>query len=139
MFFSNFIGAPSATIFKNDNNIIFDEKLIWAVDIDFYISWLSKHKTFGYCDIPLINVTTNDPDQVTFNCENNMCIEIKEYFYLNKKLDFSAADNARLFLFYLKLFKKYKIKGIADLRQCGQLGLAPKIARYVLAFIDLVY
>ena len=41
LFFANFIGAPSTTIFRRDWFVPFDSKLKWVVDIDFYISVLS--------------------------------------------------------------------------------------------------
>ena len=39
----NFIGAPSATIFRNIDSATFDAKTIWYVDIDFYIQLLIKN------------------------------------------------------------------------------------------------
>ena len=39
----NRIGPPSVTLFKKDDAIIFDLRLKWLVDIDFYIRYLEKY------------------------------------------------------------------------------------------------
>src|SRR5438445_942085 len=57
LFFANFIGSPSATIFrKNDEK--FDSELKWVVDIDFYIRMLKRHSAFIFIKEPLIGVTS---------------------------------------------------------------------------------
>ncbi|MGZ4055250.1 MAG: glycosyltransferase family 2 protein, partial [Bacteroidia bacterium] len=43
LFFSNYIGAPSATIFRNGKNIIFDTQLKWLVDVDWYIQMIQDN------------------------------------------------------------------------------------------------
>ena len=38
VYHANYIGAPSATIFRK-KNVFFDSNLIWLIDVDFYISY----------------------------------------------------------------------------------------------------
>src|SRR5450432_111530 len=40
---ANHTGPPSITIFRNDPEIFFDNRLKWLVDIDFYIRYLKKY------------------------------------------------------------------------------------------------
>ena len=42
---ANRIGPPSVVIFKKDLNVLFDSRMRWLVDIDFYIRYLKKHGT----------------------------------------------------------------------------------------------
>lgn len=68
----NMIGGPSAVLFPRSANILFDENLIWLVDVDFYLNLYFK----GYRSI-----YTSDKLYCTFMDENNItnrCIKDKD-------------------------------------------------------------
>jgi len=109
LFFGNIIGAPSATIFRRNTHEIFDQKLKWVVDIDFYIRLLKKNDFVGYCDEALICTPDKASHQVTQLCINNKAIELFEYIYLFNKIYHKDIKLYKYYIFFIKLFKKYNV------------------------------
>jgi glycosyltransferase involved in cell wall biosynthesis len=83
---SNYIGCPSATLFYNDRNITFDEKLIWVVDVDAYMR-IAKRMTSALINNPLINVSLAEGDHVTSTISKNKPLMLSEVCYLFDKVD----------------------------------------------------
>lgn len=82
----NYIGAPSVTIFRNNQGIIFDKNLIWLVDIDFYIRFFQRERHFATTSESLINIGVS-PTQITESCKNDKTLILSEFVYLNEKLN----------------------------------------------------
>jgi glycosyltransferase involved in cell wall biosynthesis len=138
LFFGNFIGPPSATIFRNKKELFFDKKLKWIVDFDFYIQCLLKNKNYGFSDEPLITSISGALHNVTNSCINNKEVEIYEYLFVLKKIKFESLiiDKRYIFFFY-NLFSKYDIKSIKEIRKAGFLGTIPLFIRIII-FIKMV-
>ncbi|MDL2222599.1 glycosyltransferase [Bacteroidales bacterium OttesenSCG-928-M11] len=81
----NFVGAPSAVIYRNAQPEYYDEQLIWKVDVDFYVRFLRKYPTFVYIDEPLINIGIS-VNQISRRCEDNSELIRKEESYIENKL-----------------------------------------------------
>jgi glycosyltransferase involved in cell wall biosynthesis len=81
----NWIGAPSATIYRRSVSARFDERLIWVVDIDFYLSILTSTSRFTYSDEPLVSTTDGATHQVTSSVLKDPRLELFEWFYLYGK------------------------------------------------------
>ena len=81
----NWIGAPSATIYRRAVGSRFDERLTWVVDIDFYLSILTSAPGFAYSDEPLVSVTDGAAHQVTSSVAEDPRLELFEWFYLYGK------------------------------------------------------
>lgn len=118
----NFIGSPSATIFKKNKEIYFDPKLKWVVDIDFYIRFLEIFRGVSFIDMRLVSITSEDPRQVTAYSQNNKEIELFEWFYVFNKIykdSRSPFQNIVFFFQNLKflryLLKKYKVRSVSEL------------------------
>lgn len=79
---ANYIGAPSATIFKN-TTVRFDERLRWLVDLEFYMRLLQNGQ-MGFTDEPLICIGMHK-GQETQKCSNNKGLIKKEYTYVFNK------------------------------------------------------
>ncbi|HTQ29280.1 MAG TPA: glycosyltransferase, partial [Puia sp.] len=79
----NVIGPPSVILHKNDRRALYDNKLKWLVDIDFYMRSLAGRKPV-YIDRILVNVGTGE-FQVTTDCFRLRPVEIPENFYLLNK------------------------------------------------------
>ncbi|MFH1822836.1 MAG: glycosyltransferase family 2 protein [Patescibacteria group bacterium] len=109
LFFGNIIGAPSATIYKSSIKEIFDNKLKWVVDIDFYIRLLNKNREFTYCKKPLICTPNKASHQVTQLCKNNKEIELFEYIFLFSKIYNKDTKLSKYYIFFINLFKKYNV------------------------------
>lgn len=99
IYVGNVIGAPSATIFKN-NRLLFDIKLRWLIDMDFYLSFmrgvkffnkskvdnLSKNTKicFAHTDEPLVSIGISE-DQLTNYCIKHPNVARFEYLYVARK------------------------------------------------------
>lgn len=88
LFWGNFVGAPSATIFRKHNAPKFDENLKWLVDIDFYIALLQINPVFVFSEKPLTSTTSMSDFQVSASFRQNGLLQLYEYYYLRKKLNF---------------------------------------------------
>jgi glycosyltransferase involved in cell wall biosynthesis len=126
LFNGNLIGAPSATIFRNHKNILFDPNLKWLVDLDFYIRMLQQNSFLVYCKKPLV-VTFAAQGRVTDLCLENKEIEIFEYFYVFHKLTknvtfFKSIRLQASFLYLITICQKYDIRNIKEINACGYNG-----------------
>jgi hypothetical protein len=84
LFTGNYIGSPSATIYRR-NNMEFDNKLKWLVDLEYYIRMLQANKKFAYTTKPLVSIGIGDM-QVTNECIADKDLNVSEYSYVYKKL-----------------------------------------------------
>jgi glycosyltransferase involved in cell wall biosynthesis len=85
VFPNNFIGAPSATIYRRSMNLKFDEKLKWFVDVDFYIRALKQNPQFIF--IPAYTVCCSSGDySVTHECQNGIRTRLFEWAYVYSKI-----------------------------------------------------
>lgn len=84
LYLGGFIGAPSATIFRN-HSCEFDDKLQWLIDSDFYMSLvLNSEKEINHSLEPLVSIGVSS-SQLTNSCATNKDINIFEYSYLFEK------------------------------------------------------
>lgn len=125
LFLGNFVGAPSATIYRSKVNRKFDSRLKWVVDIDFYISVLKDNNNFIFCSKPLVCITNGAPSQVTSECTGNKSIELFEWLYLYLKIRKEQIPGYGHIKFFWDLFKKFKVKSVNELYD---LGLMPPIS-----------
>lgn len=86
LYFGNFIGAPSSTIYRKNISLKYDKKLKWLVDVDFYIKILNINNNFVYSKKPLIQITARGNHQVTREVEKNRFLQAEESIYLYKKI-----------------------------------------------------
>jgi len=63
--FGNFIGAPSATIFRQRPGFRFDGRLRWVVDIEAYLQLIGRQPKFEFISATLVCITSNGAHQVT--------------------------------------------------------------------------
>jgi len=83
---NNFIGCPSATLFYNDKNFSFDEKLIWVVDVDAYMK-IAKYMKSVLINKTMINVSLSEGDHLTSVISRNKSLMLSERCYLYNKVD----------------------------------------------------
>lgn len=137
LFFGNFIGAPSATIYRKDLGVRFDENLKWVVDLDFYYSILRLNSNFCYTEKPLVSVCIGGDDRVTYECENNKCVEIYEWFYFYKKLSCVDSYDFCYFKFFWNLLKKYRISSLEEIFVCGVSAPVPGYVEQIMHCLDI--
>lgn len=83
LYIGNYIGAPSATIFRN-KQIMFDDNLKWLVDLELYMRILKNGGTCIAISEPLVSIGINEK-QLTNGCVNNYKLQVREYSYILKK------------------------------------------------------
>ena len=110
---TNIIGPPSAVIYKNDTQFVFDDKFKWLVDIEFYARYQLTHGSL-YVPRPLVNIGLNE-FQVTKQSSLVREIEIPEYFRFFSKAGFGQLNNIMVYDAWWRLFRNLKIKSAADI------------------------
>lgn len=103
LFTANFIGAPSATIFRRKEGFRFDPALKWLVDVDAYVRILRGGQTIGYSPEPLINVTELAPHQITRAVEADSTLQFIENVYVYKSLGLTGIQRLRFAWFFANL------------------------------------
>ncbi len=136
LFKNNIVGAPSTIIFRRKEDLLFDKNMKWLVDLDFYIRILSTNKNFEYSN-DVLTVTFKAGGRVTEFCENNMEIEIFEYFYLINKLNknpklIRSKGFRRAIVKVINICKKYTINSIDEVRSSGYNDEIPKLIQFYL-------
>ena len=106
IYLGNYIGAPSVTIWRNQNDY-FDERLTWIVDMEMYYRILLKNSKIAFTDELLVSIGIHE-EQLTNSCENNFKLLKDEYGYFLRK--HRLYKNAYIYE-YMKMVKHY----------CGQL------------------
>ncbi len=136
LFYRNIIGSPSSTIFRKKINIFFDNATKWVVDIDFYIRALEKNKKFYFHKEPLVCVSDQCLHQITATCKNNKEIEIKEYFYLYKKIN---KNNYAIIKKIWELIKKYNIKSKNEIKDLTNNKKIPLYLNILIIYNKIIY
>lgn len=117
LFFKNLIGAPSATIYRKEMAVKFDNTFKWLVDIDFYISALTKNNSVQYIEKPLICTIHGMETQVTQQIEYDKKIQISEHVLLFSKSVNHVKSQKNYFAFFDELFLRYDVNSMEDLKQ----------------------
>jgi glycosyltransferase involved in cell wall biosynthesis len=122
LFLGNFIGAPSATIYRAKIKEQFDENLKWLVDVEFYIRLLLKNPEVVYLARPLVATIAGAKHNITGDCSGNKAVEIFENFYVYDKIKMVLSprhsQQYQQFI-YENIIKKYQIKSIAEIKSTG--------------------
>ena len=136
LFLGNILGGPSAVIFKRNTPELFDEKMKWLVDVDFYIRIIGKAGQISYCNEALVT-TYGAEGRVTDYCIDNPEVEVFENFYLFNKIKqgllfkhFNYYRESLLLL--LRLCFKYKISSRGDIRKYHYTGKIPLFFNFLL-------
>ncbi|HOO79843.1 MAG TPA: glycosyltransferase family 2 protein [Lachnospiraceae bacterium] len=113
LFLVNMIGAPSATIFRNQKEL-FDEYLKWLVDVDFYMHILSNSMNYEYSKETLVNIGISQT-QVTRSCldDQQLIFDENRYVFLKFKLYESKVYRKSLIRMSIQMHQ-----GFSMLREC---------------------
>lgn len=112
----NIIGPPSVCMVHKSLNALYDVRLRWRVDIDYYINILQKERDFTFIPQYLINVGINK-DQVTKYTQNFPEVELPEAYVLLKKYGTRPLNNAWVYDAWWRMFRNMKIFSEEKLRQ----------------------
>ncbi len=133
LFFNNWVGAPSVTLFKNKNVISFDERLKWLVDVDQYIQIFYSNKIVSYLPEALICTIHGGYGQITGNVERNKIIQIREHVLLFNKLKIDERSIKAFQGFFDNLFFKFEVNDYQSLMR-----LAPECNSNEIFFKNII-
>jgi len=125
---ANRVGPPSVVIFKKDMSILFDHRMQWLVDIDFYIRYLAIHPSAGYIAMNLVQIGISE-SQVTRSSFGNRQIEIPERFLLAEKLDPGNMKDLTVYDSWWRFIRNLQIRDEKEISEHGYLGAIPETIR----------
>jgi FkbM family methyltransferase len=123
LYFGNFIGPPSSTIYRKSVGLTYDKILKWVVDFDFYIRVLLQNGVFEFSSKELITSVSGALHNVTNECQDNKCVELREYLYLYEKIT-DSEDNLYVKQ-YSYFLNKYQVQNTEEIYACGYIGAIP--------------
>ncbi len=116
LFFSNYIGAPSATIIRKDSLLMFDESMKWLVDVDWYMQLIFQNPNVIFSKEPLICTVHGGEGQVTQAVYTDKEVQVKEHVYLFEKLADKKGNLKKYSLLFQLLFHKYGVRDLTQLK-----------------------
>jgi glycosyltransferase involved in cell wall biosynthesis len=130
---ANRIGPPSAVIFKKDYALVFDNRMQWLVDIDFYIRYLKKHPPPENISEALIQIGISE-SQLTRSSYGDPGIEIPERFMLFEKMEPAGLNNIMIFDSWWRFIRNLKITDNQKIPASGYLGKIPDVIQGMIKF-----
>ncbi len=130
---ANRVGPPSAVIFKRDLSVLFDNRMQWLVDIDFYIRFLNAHPRAVYIGKSLVCIGISD-SQVTRSSFGNRKIEIPERFLLAEKLTPESLKTLVVFDSWWRFIRNMQIRDEKEILENGYRGTIPETIRSMIRF-----
>ena len=112
LFSNNIIGPPSVMMFRKSVTEIFDERLKWIVDWEYYIRLASKYK-LKYITKPLIEVSYND-SQITNSCFLIPAIEIPETLIFTNKYGNNLFKNILAYDAWWRLIRNLRMREVSE-------------------------
>jgi glycosyltransferase involved in cell wall biosynthesis len=103
LFFGNFIGGPSATLFRRERGFRFDPALKWLVDVESYIRILKGRRTFAYTSELWVNTMAAGPRQMTGQVLGDPGLQFLENAYVYKTLRFSGMRRLRCWMHFMRM------------------------------------
>jgi len=112
----NVIGPPSVTMLHKSVRLVYDEKLKWRVDMEFYIRVLKQELKFTYIDKLLINVGISE-SQVTQSCIYEPSVELPEGYILLEKHGVNPLKNIWVYDAWWRLLRNMEIRNYETLQK----------------------
>jgi glycosyltransferase involved in cell wall biosynthesis len=112
----NVVGPPSVILVHRSIKELYDERMKWRVDMDFYVRLLLKERSYTYIDKVLVNVGIGDT-QVTNECFENPSVELPEGFLLLKKYGENRLKNIWVYDAWWRLLRNMKVTDEQQLKK----------------------
>jgi glycosyltransferase involved in cell wall biosynthesis len=122
---ANRIGPPSVVLFKKDLSILFDNRMQWLVDVDFYIRYLTAHFPAIYISDNLIHIGISE-SQVTKSSFGNPRIEIPERFLLAEKLQPHSLRDWKVYDSWWRFIRNLSIRDEKIIAESGYRNTVPE-------------
>lgn len=121
---ANRIGPPSVVMFKKDMSILFDRRMQWLVDVDFYIRYLTNYAPAVFIPENLIRIGISE-SQVTRSSFGNPEIEIPERFLLAEKLSPQSLKDWVVYDSWWRFIRNLGIRDEKEIAENGYLKAIP--------------
>jgi glycosyltransferase involved in cell wall biosynthesis len=115
----NVIGTPSVTLIHRSFAELYDERMKWRVDIDYYIQILKKEKAFELIEEPLVNVGMSK-GQVTNYSINRPEVELPEGLLLLEKHGVSSLKHILVYDAWWRILRNTGTRTEEQLNQFTQ-------------------
>lgn len=122
----NVIGTPSVTLVHRSVNEVYDERMKWRVDIDYYMQLLTKEKNFALIDEPLVNVGMSE-GQVTNYSINVPGVELPEGLLLLEKFGVSPLKQVLVYDAWWRILRNTITRSPDQLYEFAPKNRWPKI------------
>ena len=127
----NVIGPPSVTLYKK-NDLIYDAKMKYVVDIDFYTRYLEDAQ-WHYINKPLIHVGISHA-QVTKYTFGVAEVHLKESLLMFQKRSDVVLKNIVVFDGWWRLMRNFKVKKPDDIQKIGFSAIIPPTLAKLILF-----
>lgn len=106
----NYIGQPSVTMVHCSVKAIYDERMKWRVDIDYYMQVLLSERNFTYITNVIINLGIGNT-QVTHSCLNVPSVELPEGWLLLEKFGTKSLKNILVYDAWWRMIRNTGTRG----------------------------
>lgn len=130
LFASNLVGPPSCMLYARKDEVTFDNRMKWLVDIDFYMRRLAGARVVCSRDTP-VNIGISE-HQMTRQCFGNPEVEIPESFLLLMKLGSKPFASWRFFDGWWRLIRNLGIRDESAILAAGYEGTIPETIRMMM-------
>jgi glycosyltransferase involved in cell wall biosynthesis len=115
---SNQIGPPSNLMLRTSVHERYDTRLLWLVDIEFYIRLIKRGHKLGYIDERLVYIGIHT-EQITRFCMNNPHIVLWENLLMANQAQPVAWKNLQFYDYFWRLFRNNRIDSEEGLWKLG--------------------
>lgn len=115
---SDVIGPPSNVMLRKKVATRYDERLIWLVDVDYYVRLLKSGFKPYYIDQHLVSIGLH-ADQTTVYVNDNSSIILKENILFAHKITVAAFNDIRIYDYYWRLLRNHKVKNKVQILESG--------------------
>lgn len=121
----NVIGHPSTTLIKNLPGELYDEKLKWMVDVEYYHRQL-RRGAFQAVQAPLICIGMN-ADQITKAVFRDPAVEIPENLYVLNKLGLSILRSLTVYDHFWRMIRNLRVSDRSIIELFRKDNVVPRV------------
>jgi glycosyltransferase involved in cell wall biosynthesis len=133
LFKENYIGPPSCIMVHRSLSILYDDRMIWLVDIDYYIQILRKIGEGKHINKNIILFSQND-EQLTNIHFNNKNTVIYESLLLWGKYGNLLISNVLDYDAWWRMIRNLGVSSIEEFKQCAQGLPVPTFIGNIISF-----
>jgi glycosyltransferase involved in cell wall biosynthesis len=134
---NNLLGSPSTLCFRNYKGV-FDIRLKWLVDVDFYYTLFKRKLKTVFLNEPLVTCVMGSHN-LTNDLENNAECEIHEHKVVFDKIKYNVVEKYYLLILLAKKMRKYGIYSKEELDHVMKINTKTKIWFLIAILINKIH